>query len=315
LYTGSDLEIFFSDFEIISDLSCILLDQIENVLTHWPVQTCLGRIFLANIPLFKLYVRYIRSFNKVNGRIQKLSGTQGFLDWVKTTDIKESEFKVFGNPVKRPKEYERLLKALQSFQPPEHVELPTLEAAVKGMTYFNTMLEGNEEATLGKAKSRTLSVETISGTPPKKLIKTDFLGTLKVSIISARNLPLNLKRLPSAYVELRFNKLNWTTAIVKKETAPHWKETFLLPVPFHFKAASATTLCIEVFNTSLVGKEEIGSVVLIVEDLIATQSSPPKFYHLSHPKAKQSKDKDKDKEKAKQVGVPEIEIQFEFIAS
>lgn len=48
-----------------------------------PSSNTLGDIFVDNVPLFKLYYRYIRNYNKSQGTLSKLTGSDKFREFMK----------------------------------------------------------------------------------------------------------------------------------------------------------------------------------------------------------------------------------------
>jgi hypothetical protein len=68
----SELDILFSQIEVICEITEILKDKIEERLQLWPAVQKFGDIFKDTSPLMKLYYRYIFNFQEMQARIEQL---------------------------------------------------------------------------------------------------------------------------------------------------------------------------------------------------------------------------------------------------
>jgi len=229
LSAGSEVEILFSDLEVILNLNRVVLSKIEQRYKSWPSIQNIGDILVDNAPLFKLYYRYIRNYNKSQGKLSQLTGNEKFREWSRTTG-RRAETKGLNlpdlliMPVQRLPRYELLLKSLLGFTNAEHEDYRTLELANAEIKKVNNYINDRQKEDDEKDSIIQLLLAQRGRGIGKKgtVTETDVDGYLKVSISNATNLiPIFSNKSCNALAEVHFGKKSFRYTCCQKRKQPY----------------------------------------------------------------------------------------------
>jgi hypothetical protein len=296
LLDEDEMELMFSDIEVISDITSILLEKLEERLRLWPAVQKFGDIFRDSAPLMKLYYRYIRDFTKAQTRLADLEVKYPeFKEFLVKQNEKSGGLGLMGfliMPVQRLPRYELLLRALLKLTEPTHVDFQNLTDALEAVVHVNQYINQRKKEEELKAQiPQLLSKET------QKKIKLSeaedaekSVRYLKISIERGRNLPsMDSNGLADPYCTIAYDGENMKTKVKKETLTPDWKEDFVLAI----LPNSPDAFTIAVIDYDRIGANEMmGWLEFKVADFVKTVEQSG-WYPLQPPKGKAKKEKKK----------------------
>lgn len=292
-----EMELMFGDIEVISDITSILLEKLEERLRLWPAVQKFGDIFRDSAPLMKLYYRYIRDFTKAQTRLGELEAKYPELKEILTKQNEKSGglglmgFLIM--PVQRLPRYEMLLRALLKLTESTHVDFQNLTDALDAVVGVNQYINQRKKEEEIKAQiPQLLSKES------QRKIKAGEEGGdkggavryLKISIERARNLPaMDSNGLADPYCTIAYDGENMKTKTKKETLTPDWKEEFVLAI----LPNSPDAFTIAVIDYDRIGANEMmGWLEFKIADFLKTPEQAA-WFPLQPPKGKTKKEKKK----------------------
>jgi hypothetical protein len=196
-----DIDIIFSNIEQIHSINAELLKELEDRLRNWQSSESnhdVGDIFLKLSPFLRLYLTYIKNYDKANTRIKSLMKSnktfKAFCQERKGMDLNRYDLTDFLiMPVQRIPRYILLLQELILNTPPTLKDYATCTTALKVLKDVATSVNGNMGDTesshqLLKVQRSFLKEGNIDIMAPGR----KFLKQSTISIIS----PTRVKKIP-----------------------------------------------------------------------------------------------------------------------
>lgn len=322
-----EMELMFSDIEVISDITGILLEKLEERLRLWPSVQRFGDIFRDSAPLMKLYYRYIRDFTKAQSRLSEVETKHPELTQFLQKQIEKAggmalmSFLIM--PVQRLPRYEMLLRALLKLTEPTHIDFQNLSDALDAVVHVNQYINQRKKEEELKAQIPQLlsrkTQEKIKATADEETEK--HVRYLKITIEKARNLPpMDSNGLADPYATIAYDGENMKTKTKKETLSPDWKEDFVLAILPN--SPDAFTICIIDYDR-IGANEMMGWLEFKIADFLKNPEQSG-WYPLLPPKGKAKKEKKHKAESSDSIGANsapsspsithgEVYLQFHYV--
>eukprot|EP01126_Amoeba_proteus_P067413 TRINITY_DN9957_c0_g1_i1.p1 TRINITY_DN9957_c0_g1~~TRINITY_DN9957_c0_g1_i1.p1 ORF type:complete len:460 (+),score=101.78 TRINITY_DN9957_c0_g1_i1:288-1667(+) len=223
------IELAFSDLEIIRDLGEIMFSLLEGRLKQWPGVQHFGDIFRDQVPLMKLYARYIRGYEKLTRAVAKMRRCKPKFDQYcveKAGSMKLEIVSYLVMPVQRLPRYRMLLQTLLDCTSKNHVDYENLILATQEVdNVTNYIQKCQAESTARRHYKRAL----------KCLEKERIVGQRRAGIdqpcltLQVGQLRTSLPLSQALMVRIQMEKDSLETGS-SKENNPIFDENFLILV-------------------------------------------------------------------------------------
>jgi len=259
-HAGAEIEILFSDLEVIVDVNKIFLSWLEERFAQWPANCNLGDVFTTACPLFKLYYRYIRNFSKARPKIETLTKSPSFKSFVEARREQKDSSKLnleslLIMPVQRLPRYEMLMKTLLDVTGQSHVDYANLNqslVALKGLNMWINDKQKMDDEKESIAAKYAMQTKKVKGSKAMR----SAVGFLTVHVSEAQGLVGFHSKLPNAFAVLHFGDLEFCTIVKKGTATPKWDKEFIVQI--HEDLLPEFTFRLVVFDSDKIrAREEI----------------------------------------------------------
>eukprot|EP01087_Luapelamoeba_hula_P021772 TRINITY_DN766_c3_g2_i2.p1 TRINITY_DN766_c3_g2~~TRINITY_DN766_c3_g2_i2.p1 ORF type:complete len:602 (+),score=111.10 TRINITY_DN766_c3_g2_i2:1036-2841(+) len=136
-----DLPTIFSTIELIYSVNSAMLHDLQARLKQWPNVNNFGSVFVAMIPMMKIYTGYIKNYDASIETLKRLQENKAFSLRVEELRAKCGERldlpSLLIQPVQRLPRYQMLLHELIKHTDPSHVDIADLELALSKVQSLN----------------------------------------------------------------------------------------------------------------------------------------------------------------------------------